>query len=86
MSLKVKSQAGETIHFKIRRSTRLGKLMDAYCDTRNIARHGVSTFLYDGQRISHAETPLQLEMEDGDEIDAMLHDTCTDRGAASPRR
>ncbi|CAI0436331.1 unnamed protein product [Linum tenue] len=37
-------------------------------------------FLFDGRRLRAEQTPDELEMEDGDEIDAMLHQT---GGAAS---
>ncbi|WVY93584.1 hypothetical protein V8G54_032672 [Vigna mungo] len=33
------------------------------------------TFLFDGRRLRAEQTPDELEMEDGDEIDAMLHQT-----------
>ncbi|CAN1339960.1 Small ubiquitin-related modifier 2 [Linum perenne] len=32
-------------------------------------------FLFDGRRLRAEQTPDELEMEDGDEIDAMLHQT-----------
>ncbi|KAH9728794.1 Small ubiquitin-related modifier 1 [Citrus sinensis] len=32
-------------------------------------------FLFDGRRLRGEQTPDELEMEDGDEIDAMLHQT-----------
>ncbi|PIA25796.1 hypothetical protein AQUCO_10800045v1 [Aquilegia coerulea] len=32
-------------------------------------------FLFDGRRLRADQTPDELEMEDGDEIDAMLHQT-----------
>jgi hypothetical protein len=59
----------EVIRFKLRKLTRLGKLMDAYCDKRNIARESTQyRFLFDGQRITPTATPFDLEMEDDDEI------------------
>ncbi|PKI62240.1 hypothetical protein CRG98_017374 [Punica granatum] len=51
INLKVKGQDGNEVFFRIKRSTQLKKLMNAYCDRQS------------------------LEMEDGDEIDAMLHQT-----------
>jgi small ubiquitin-related modifier len=72
MSLRVKDSEGEIVHFRMRESTRLGKLMDAYCDRTNIARECI-LFSFSGQSISPTATPLDLDMEDDDEIDAMLH-------------
>ncbi|CAN1161133.1 Small ubiquitin-related modifier 1 [Linum perenne] len=74
INLKVKDQDGNEVYFKIKRSTQLKKLMEAYgcrqsLDIRTIA------FLFDGRRVHAEQTPAQLEMEDGDEIDAMMHQT-----------
>ncbi|KAJ0453783.1 putative Ubiquitin-like domain-containing protein [Helianthus annuus] len=35
----------------------------------------VIAFLFDGRRLQAQQTPDELEMEEGDEIDAMLHQT-----------
>ena len=45
--------------------------MDAYCNRLGVALNSVR-FLYDGDRIQANHTPDQLNMEDGDEIDAMV--------------
>uniref|UniRef100_K3XS44 Ubiquitin-like domain-containing protein n=1 Tax=Setaria italica TaxID=4555 RepID=K3XS44_SETIT len=37
--------------------------------------HNAIAFLFDGRRLRGEQTPDELEMEDGDEIDAMLHQT-----------
>ena len=74
LTLKVKSPDGNEIFFKIKRSTVLKKLMDAYC-----ARQGVNSstvrFLFDGDRIQDTGTPSELGMDDGDTIDAMVEQT-----------
>jgi endonuclease YncB( thermonuclease family) len=36
ITLKVKSQDGEEVFFKIKASTRLKKLMDAYCQRQSV--------------------------------------------------
>ncbi|EFJ18574.1 hypothetical protein SELMODRAFT_112290 [Selaginella moellendorffii] len=74
MNLKVKSQDGNEICFSIRRNTRLAKLMKAYCERMSVAPDSIA-FLLDGKRLREDQTPEELEMEDGDEIDAMLHQT-----------
>jgi len=60
--------------FKIKKSTPLKKLMNAFC-SRQAVEINQMVFLYDGQRVLPEETPAQLGMEDGDLIDAMLHQT-----------
>ncbi|GJN12868.1 hypothetical protein PR202_ga31185 [Eleusine coracana subsp. coracana] len=74
INLKVKSQDGNEVFFRIKRSTQLKKLMNAYCDRQSVDMKAM-VFLFDGRRLNSEQTPDQLEMEDGDEIDAMLHQT-----------
>jgi hypothetical protein len=66
--LRVKGLDGTDVHFKIKPTTPLRKLMDAYCSRKNISA-GSHSFLFDGQRISASSTPLELEMEDDDVLD-----------------
>ncbi|XP_059670995.1 small ubiquitin-related modifier 2-like [Cornus florida] len=72
INLTVKGQDGNEVFFKINRSTQLRKLMDAYCDRQSVDRNSV-VFLLDGRLLRAKQTPDELEMEDGDEIDAMVH-------------
>ncbi|XP_074366072.1 small ubiquitin-related modifier 2-like isoform X3 [Apium graveolens] len=62
------------IYTRIKRSTQLKKLMNAYCDRQSVDITSIA-FLFDGRRLRAEQTPHELEMEDGDEIDAMLHQT-----------
>lgn len=48
--------------------------MNAYCDRQSVDFNSIA-FLFDGRRLRGEQTPDELEMEDGDEIDAMLHQT-----------
>ncbi|TYG62424.1 hypothetical protein ES288_D07G229600v1 [Gossypium darwinii] len=73
INLKVKGQDDE-VFFRIKRSTQLKKLMNAYCDRQSVDFNSIA-FLFDGRRLRGEQTPDELEMEDGDEIDAMLHQT-----------
>ena len=68
----VRGEDGESLCFGIMLSTPLGILMDAYCSRKNTAV-GSMNFLYDGLRVSPLSTALELEMEDGDEMQATLH-------------
>ncbi|KAI5409250.1 Small ubiquitin- modifier 1 [Lathyrus oleraceus] len=74
INLKVKGQDGNEVFFRIKRSTQLKKLMNAYCDRQSVDFNSIA-FLFDGRRLRAEQTPDELEMEDGDEIDAMLHQT-----------
>ncbi len=70
----MKNQDGTEMHFKIKRNTKLEKLMNVYCQRQSIPKTSI-VFLFDGKTVSDSDTPDSLEMEDGDSIDAMLHQT-----------
>ena len=74
ITLKVKSQDGNELFFKIKRGTQLKKLMEAYC-SRNGVNPTTVRFLFDGQRIQDTDTPTDLSLEDNDQIDAMVEQT-----------
>lgn len=74
INLKVKGQEGNEVFFRTKRTTALKKLMSAYCDRQSVSMESIA-FLFDGRRLRENQTPEELEMEDGDEIDAMLHQT-----------
>lgn len=71
ISLKVVSQDGNEIFFKIKRSTPLHKLMRAFCNRQGVSEANVR-FLFDGTRIQQDDTPEMLEMEDDDVVDVMV--------------
>lgn len=74
ISLKVVDQEGNEVYFKIKRSTPLRKLMDAYCQRQAKSSDSIR-FLYDGARVMPDSTPEEMEMEDNDIIDAVLQQT-----------
>jgi small ubiquitin-related modifier len=55
------------IHFRVRMSALMGKLMTAYTD-RVGASENSFRFLFDGRRINKNETPKQLGLEQDDII------------------
>ncbi|KAK8260438.1 hypothetical protein V6Z11_D13G121100 [Gossypium hirsutum] len=65
---------GNEVFFRFKRSTQLKKLMNAYCDRQSVDFNSIA-FLFNGRRLRGEQTPTELEMVDGDEIDAMLHQT-----------
>ena len=74
INIKVKAQDGTEIFFKIKRSTQLKKLMDAYCTRQGLSANQCR-FIFDGERLKEDDTPDKLEMENGDEIDVMVEQT-----------
>ncbi|KAI8378050.1 ubiquitin-related domain-containing protein [Radiomyces spectabilis] len=71
INLKVVGSDNNEVFFKIKRTTQLKKLMDAYCDRQGKSPNSVR-FLYDGNRVLPTHTPNELDMEDGDTIDVMV--------------
>lgn len=71
ITLKVKSQNGNELFFKIKKSTQLKKLMDAYCSRNGVIPTTVR-FLFDGNRIRESDTPNDLQLQNDDQIDAMV--------------
>ncbi|TYH34417.1 hypothetical protein ES332_D13G126700v1 [Gossypium tomentosum] len=68
--LNVPLSDGNEVFIRIKRSTQLKKLMNAYCDRQSVDFNSIA-FLFNGRRLRGEQTPT----EDGDEIDAMLHQT-----------
>ena len=57
--------------FKLKKTIKLKKLMDAYCNRNGYPITSVR-FIYEGESIKDSDTPESLKMEDNDEIDAMI--------------
>lgn len=74
INIKVVNGEGIEVFFKIKKTTNLKKLMEAYCKRQGLNASTVR-FTFDGNRISGSETAEQLEMEDQDVIDAMVEQT-----------
>ena len=68
INLKVRGQDGGIVHFKIKKNTSLKKLMTAYCERANVQRQSVR-FLLEGRNVQDNDTPLGLEMEEGDTLE-----------------
>jgi len=67
LNIKVTDSNNE-VFFKIKRSTQLSKLMNAFCERqgKNIQS---CRFMFDGQRVQQQDTPDTLEMQDGDMLE-----------------
>ncbi|KAK4636118.1 Ubiquitin-like protein SMT3 [Fulvia fulva] len=67
LNIKVTDNNNE-VFFKIKRTTQLKKLMDAFCERQGKSPQSVR-FLFDGQRVNSSDTPDTLEMADGDTLE-----------------
>ncbi|KAE8157021.1 ubiquitin-related domain-containing protein [Aspergillus tamarii] len=67
LNIKVTDNNNE-VFFKIKRSTQLKKLMDAFCE-RQGKQISTVRFLFDGTRVRPDDTPDTLEMADGDTLE-----------------
>eukprot|EP01012_Entosiphon_sulcatum_P031594 TRINITY_DN400_c0_g1_i1.p2 TRINITY_DN400_c0_g1~~TRINITY_DN400_c0_g1_i1.p2 ORF type:complete len:101 (+),score=35.41 TRINITY_DN400_c0_g1_i1:22-303(+) len=74
ISIKVVNAEGAEVYFKIKKTTPLRKLMDAYCKKQGVNRSSVR-FHFDGRRIEDDKNADDYEMEDDDVIDAMVEQT-----------
>eukprot|EP00959_Pyramimonas_sp_CCMP1952_P430414 9014726-Pyramimonas_sp.AAC.1 len=63
-------QDGNEVFFKVKKTTPLRKLMDAYCKRQGVAEKDV-VFLFDGSRLKEDQTP---EMVGGSSEKALLSD------------
>ncbi|GAB0132330.1 hypothetical protein EsDP_00000770 [Epichloe bromicola] len=67
LNIKVTDNNNE-VFFKIKRSTKLEKLMNAFCERQGKSLSSVR-FLFDGTRVQPTDTPDALEMTDGDTLE-----------------
>ncbi|ORY49981.1 ubiquitin-like protein [Rhizoclosmatium globosum] len=72
INLKVLGSDGNEIAFKIKRTTPLSKLMDAYSNKTGVDPRSVR-FLLDGTRLNGTDTPDSLDMEEGDVIQTTIN-------------
>ncbi|XP_020589405.1 small ubiquitin-related modifier 1-like [Phalaenopsis equestris] len=71
--VKVKNQVGNERFFRMKRTTLLRKLMDAYRDPLSLPLNELR-FLFDRRYLRYYDTPLELGMEDGAEILVFLRE------------
>lgn len=71
INLRVFDQGGTEVFFRLKRTTPLRKLMEAYCQRQTVSANTVR-FLYDGVRVQPEDTPKSLDMEENDAIDVVM--------------
>ncbi|KAI6792707.1 hypothetical protein KC361_g6578 [Hortaea werneckii] len=67
LNIKVTDNNNE-VFFKIKRTTQLKKLMDAFCERQGKDIRSCR-FLFDGTRVNPTDNPETLEMADGDTLE-----------------
>jgi len=67
LNIKVTDNNNE-VFFKIKRSTKLEKLMNAFCERQGKDMKTVR-FLFDGVRVRAEDSPDTLDMSDGDTLE-----------------
>jgi small ubiquitin-related modifier len=71
ITLKVRDQAGEVMFFKVKKSTEMRKIFDAYAQRLGVNARNLK-FTLDGERLKETDTPKMLELTDEDQIDVFL--------------
>ncbi|KAL3078148.1 hypothetical protein niasHT_031317 [Heterodera trifolii] len=66
IKLKVVNEDSNEVHFRVKYSTSMGRLMKAYAERTGVQVTSLR-FLFDGRSVKDHHTPRSLEME-GDEI------------------
>ena len=65
------NQTGEETVFKIKTTTKMSKVFDAYAKRKGLDRTAIR-FVLDGENVADFQTPKMLELEDQDQIDCLL--------------
>lgn len=74
IKLKVISQDGGEVHFKVKATTSMAKLKKSYAERQGVPLNSLR-FLFDGRRINDDETPKKLDMENDDTIEVYQEQT-----------
>jgi len=74
VQLRVRNHQGGEVQFKIKKTSGLKKLMDAYCSRVGVNINEVR-FMVDGERVTENDTPDQLGLGDDDLIDVSVEAT-----------
>ena len=67
LNIRLRDQTGDETFFKVKTTTKLQKVFDAYATAKYPGRD--LRFLLDGKRLRGDQTPADVDMEDGDQID-----------------
>ena len=71
IQIRVKDQSGEETFFKCKRWIRMGIIFKTYCERKGVCNESLR-FLLDGDEVPEYLSVYALELEDQDQIDAVL--------------
>ena len=71
IEINVGGEGMETLSFKFNKNQKFKKMMQRYGERHNV-NFNEMYFIYEGIKLKQNQTPLQLEMKNGDEITAVL--------------
>jgi small ubiquitin-related modifier len=67
ITIRVKDQTGDEMFFKVKKGTKMQKIMDAFATRKGIAATSLR-FMLDGTRVEGTQTPKMLELEENDQV------------------
>jgi small ubiquitin-related modifier len=71
ITIRLKEQCGEETYFKLRTTTKMSKVFDAFAKRKR--KHlGHIIFLLDGERVNFESTPHELDLDENDKIDCII--------------
>ncbi|KAK4386218.1 Small ubiquitin-related modifier 2 [Sesamum angolense] len=62
----------DEVYYRFPRDKKLQHLFSSYCKQKKLNYDAIA-FVHDGKRVKASKNPVEMEMEDGDSIDAMMH-------------
>jgi len=71
LDLKVSDSHGALTHFKVKKTTKFRKILTAYASKAGIEERAIR-LMVDGERVNLEQCPGDLDIENGDQIDAMV--------------
>lgn len=71
IQITVKDPQGEDVYFKVRKTTKMRKLFQAFCKRSNVDP-STMRFFFQGERIQEDETPESLGLKEGDKIESFV--------------
>ncbi|OIT34130.1 PREDICTED: small ubiquitin-related modifier 2-like [Nicotiana attenuata] len=73
LNLRIKSQDGSFVHFKVKPTSVMKEIFKAYVKSKQILEYKTFRFLFNGKRIYSKKTVNESGLKDDDEIDAMMY-------------
>ena len=70
INIRIRAQCGEETFFKVKTTTKLDKIFNAYATRKGVAATDLR-FLFSGVRVRGDQTPAGIDMEEGDMLDCM---------------